>query len=119
MSRESTPFREPGPQEARLLSALVLKATDISLPSDWLAKLRVQNMADDGVGSLRLIQNDGAVLKKAFGRRASEVQFTDADGVTVIASLNVDQNGQLFELDIWKVDFSPLVRIPERFDAVT
>ena len=42
--------------------------------------------------------------------------FTDEDGVKVIASLNVDSDGHLFELDIWKTDFSPLLRIPAEFE---
>jgi hypothetical protein len=29
----------------------------------------------------------------------------------VSVALNVDQRGELFELDLWKVDFSPLKRI--------
>jgi hypothetical protein len=43
----------------------------------------------------------------------AEYIFKDADGVDVIASLNVDQNNELFELDIWKTTFDQLVRIPE------
>jgi hypothetical protein len=31
--------------------------------------------------------------------------------VLVSVALNVDQRGELFELDLWKVDFSPLQRI--------
>jgi hypothetical protein len=31
--------------------------------------------------------------------------------VPVSVALNVDQHGELFELDLWKVDFSPLQRI--------
>jgi len=42
----------------------------------------------------------------------AEYQFTDADGVEVLISLNVDADGRPFELDVWKTDFSPLVRMP-------
>lgn len=42
-----------------------------------------------------------------------ETQFTDIDGVEVIASLNVDVDGVLFELDIWKTNFEKLVKIPD------
>lgn len=48
-----------------------------------------------------------------FGGQVAEYQFTDADGVEVLASLNVDQDGRPFELDMWKTDFSPLIRIPD------
>jgi hypothetical protein len=30
----------------------------------------------------------------------------------VIASLNLDTEGRLFELDAWKTDFNPLVHLP-------
>ncbi|WP_420885213.1 DUF6984 family protein, partial [Candidatus Symbiothrix dinenymphae] len=36
----------------------------------------------------------------------------DEDGVDVIASLNIDDTGDLYELDIWKTDFSPLIKLP-------
>jgi len=44
--------------------------------------------------------------------------FTDNDGVRVIASLNMDSNGNLFEMDIWKTDFSSLINIPDKIDEV-
>jgi hypothetical protein len=75
-------------------------------------------MDDGGMGSLRLA-TDEALQKpgRLVGPRAAEVQFIDADGVPVLASLNLDQNGELMELDIWKTDFSPLIRIPENLPA--
>ena len=48
-----------------------------------------------------------------FGGEVSRLQFRDKDGVLVSASLNVDQNGALFEVDIWKVDFSPVIELSE------
>lgn len=44
----------------------------------------------------------------------AETQFSDADGTPVIASLNVDVYDQLFEIDVWKVDFSALQRWPSQ-----
>jgi hypothetical protein len=32
--------------------------------------------------------------------------------VPVSVALNLDEQGELYELDIWKMDFSPLQRIP-------
>lgn len=40
----------------------------------------------------------------------------DDDGVSVIIELNVDERDKLFELDLWKVDFSPLRRYPNPED---
>ncbi|WP_461625535.1 DUF6984 family protein [Bradyrhizobium sp. 25ACV] len=67
----------------------------------------VEQMNDGGMGSLRFVGSADRRLGKCVG----EVEFDDADGVTVSVALNVDQRGELFELDLWKVDFSPLQRI--------
>ncbi len=48
-----------------------------------------------------------------FGKQISDFQFTDVDGVEVIASLNVDSDGNLLELDIWKTDFGKLIKLPD------
>jgi hypothetical protein len=67
------------------------------------------------MGSLRLATEDVLQWDRPMGRRVSEVQFVDADGVSVIASLNVDREDRLLELDLWKVDFSPTVQVPAAF----
>ena len=35
----------------------------------------------------------------------------DSDGIDVLASLYLDQDHEICEVDIWKADFSPLIRI--------
>lgn len=67
----------------------------------------VEDMNDGGMGSLRFVGSEDRRLGKCIG----EAEFDDADGVPVSVALNVDLHGQLFELDFWKVDFSPLKRI--------
>jgi hypothetical protein len=62
----------------------------------------------EGMGSLRFVGQNG----RKFGSCVAETTFTDADGVLVSAALYLDQFGELFELDLWKVDFSPVQRIP-------
>ena len=47
-----------------------------------------------------------------FGKCVSEYQFNDVDGVIVIASLYVDNENDLFELDIWKTNYEPLKKLP-------
>jgi hypothetical protein len=44
-------------------------------------------------------------------------EFIDADGVPVQVGVNLDQRGQLFELDVWKVDFSPRLKWPSPSDV--
>ena len=100
-------------QEENLLSILV-KRSSVILPTDWKEGLLVRSMNDDGMGSLYLFPK-GEIKEddRSFGESVSEFQFTDQDGIEVIASLNLDNNGDLFELDIWKTDFSKVIRLPE------
>ncbi|VEJ21499.1 DUF6984 family protein [Neisseria animaloris] len=44
----------------------------------------------------------------------SEYQFNDKDDVPVLATLYSYSDGRLYELDIWKVDFSPLLTYPNK-----
>ncbi|MGA2439752.1 MAG: hypothetical protein ABSH08_02230 [Tepidisphaeraceae bacterium] len=100
--------------ELRLLQRLVQQAVGYSLRLDvTLPMLEVREMPDGGMGSLYIVNPEKNPMDRRFGRRIAEAQFDDADGVKVIASLNVDQDNNLFELDIWKVDFRPLIRLPD------
>lgn len=74
----------------------------------------VQDMRDGGMGSLRFSGSE----QLRYGSTLAEAEFTDADGTQVSVSLMLDEAGDLFELDIWKVDFSPLIRIPS-VDQIT
>ena len=78
-----------------------------------LDTLRVKPMDDGGMGSLRF-RSDTPDPK--IGKKVAACQFNDSDGVEVWATLNLDQNGCLFELDVWKVDYSPLGQWPESKD---
>lgn len=75
-----------------------------------LPDLQVEDMSDGGMGSLRFVQADDR--HRRLGKKLVEVEFNDADDVLVSAVINLDDLGRLFELDIWKVDFSPLKRYP-------
>lgn len=69
-------------------------------------------MSDGGMGSLQLFRKGEPPRERHLGRKLSDVQFDDVDGVAVLASLNVDQRGELFELDIWKTNFSATIALP-------
>lgn len=101
------------PQEEKLLGKLIDMADTANFPDSWKERIVVQPMKDSGMGSLLLFPYGMCDNNREFGAQVSEYQFTDVDGVQVIASLNVDASGELFELDIWKTDFSPLIQIPE------
>jgi hypothetical protein len=71
----------------------------------------VQEMSDGGMGSLYFSGPHKDARVRRFGRRIAEIQFDDADGVLVVASLNADQDGDLYELDIWRTDFKPVISL--------
>lgn len=62
-----------------------------------------------GVGSLRFVNEQP---ERRLGEVLGSTQFLDDDGVPVLVSLYLDQYGELYELDCWKTDESPVRRIP-------
>ena len=85
---------------------------------DWLRSLRVEPMNDSGMGSLQLVHEQLGSESSEFGSVLSAAQFLDADGVPVVASLYANKNGVPFELDLWKTNYSALIRIPETFQLL-
>jgi len=77
--------------------------------SEFLGQARVRDMEDGGMGSIRF----EPYSSRRYGKTLAEAQYTDADGVPVSIALNADEDGLLFELDFWKVDFSPLICYPK------
>ena len=111
-------FRSPTVDERRLLVELA-RIAHIDNPEDWLDALKVREMKDGGMGSLELwlaaqsgTRSGGVVISKA------SIQFTDEDGVEVVATLNTSEDGVPIELDVWKTDFSPLKKVPSVFRQV-
>jgi hypothetical protein len=70
---------------------------------------QVEQMDDGGMGSLLFVSYKP---NRKFSDVVADFQFNDADGIPVLASLNIDEDGALFELDMFKADFSPLQRLP-------
>lgn len=110
-------FRKATDGEARLLCFLG-NAAQPKLSLSWMDGLQVEDMSDGGMGSLNLYVRGSSSSDREFKQCLSVCQFNDRDGVPVIASLYAEKNGQPFELDVWKVDFSPLLEIPEKFELV-
>ncbi|MBP0605700.1 MULTISPECIES: DUF6984 family protein [Burkholderia] len=81
--------------------------------NDLLASLGdaiVEEMEDGGMGGLLFYRPDDR--PRRLGKKLVEKEFVDIDGVPVMVAVNLDDHGELYELDIWKVDFSPLKRFP-------
>lgn len=109
-SRNNVSKRSLTADEKRLVQALLDEAGGLDLSPDWVDMIEVEPMGDGGMGSLHFLSSPA----RKMTRQVAELRFRDSDGVSVIASLNVDEAGVPFELDVWKVDFSPLTKIPEQ-----
>jgi len=74
----------------------------------------VTDMPDGQMGGIVFVSDrqEG----RRFGEVLGDAEFFDVDGVKVVISLYLDNFGQLYELDFWKTDFSPLRRYPDPAD---
>ena len=93
-------MRVPTKEETEILEALIQKSgLDLSIDG-----LLVSNINDGEMGSLILgLKHDS----RGFGSCVSELEIKDIDGVPVLYSLYIDKAGRLYELDVFKSDFSP------------
>lgn len=104
--KELRPLRS---REKNLLFAMLGDELQAYLKHSIPENIRVFDLQDGGMGSIRFSSNP----ESKFGRAVAEAEYTDEDGVQVSISVNIDQFGQIYELDFWKVDFSSLKRYPE------
>ena len=76
-----------------------------------LDSAKVFDMNDGGMGSIRFQTKNGE--DRQFGAWIAGADYYDIDDVLVQITINVDQDGRLFEIDSWKMDYSKLIRYPE------
>src|SRR5438067_1339152 len=95
---EMSAWRKLRAEEIGLIAALVRNNPDANMFLDSLPTLLIEDMKDGGMGSLRF--KSEADRARRFGKKIAEAEYTDADGVPVSAAVNLDDHGELFELDI-------------------
>lgn len=102
-------MRQLRKEESDVLNALLRMAASSAKPpvEDDLFAV---DLADGGMGSIRLTGKSDRARKT--GSELVTAHYIDQDQVPVIISINLDQDGKLFEMDFWKVDFSSLKRYP-------
>ena len=71
-----------------------------------LDEILVCEMSDGAMGSIEFVSDKKS---RAFFADIGKLELIDTDGVPVIAVLSIDQYNDFFQLDIWKVDFSPSI----------
>lgn len=103
-------FRPLLPGEILIMRTLLDRAYEPKWRAVDVESLRVSDMNDGGMGSLlfKTTKPD-----RTYGRTLSEGWFKDEDGFPVLVAINLDRDDEIFELDSWKVDFSPRRRLPE------
>ena len=97
-------------EEIQLIQNLLSKNAD--LLNEFRASqssYRVKEQENGGMGSLEFIVDN--MEERKLGKTVAEAEYKDQDGVPVMVSLNLDSQGNFFELDIWKVDFSDVKQI--------
>lgn len=114
MESESTELRELRPEERELIQFLIAGMLPEEQINRSLASACVSDMRDGGMGSIRFERPSGRKMETVL----VEADYYDLDDVLVSISVNLDINGELFELDFWKVDFSPLKKYPECSEVV-
>ena len=66
------------------------------------------DLDDGGMGSIRF----GSDSQRKYGKDLIQVKYFDSDKTLVIITLIEDDKQDLFELEMWKVDFSELKQYP-------
>jgi hypothetical protein len=107
---EMSAWRKLRKEELDLITAMARHSRKSNEVLCSLSERLVEDMKDGGMGSVRFKDSDNR--ERRLGKKIAEAEFRDQDGIPVSAVLNLDDKGQLFELDMWKVDFSALKRYP-------
>lgn len=99
--------RRPTEKELTLISDILKRTANYSPPEHWQDRLLVIPMCDGGMGSLKLCLDGHNQEGRKFKAQIGDLLLKDNDNIDVIVSLNIDDNDQLFELDIWKTNYEP------------
>ena len=92
------------PEEQSLIAhllSLVNEGSRYAIPQE------VQNMGNAGTGSIQLSSRGD------YAANLVEGDYKDADGRDVLITLSTNEYDELYDLDIWKADFSRLAQFPE------
>jgi len=95
--------------EIALINWMINDTEEGRIILNGLEELIVEEMNDGGMGSLRVKGNENRLFSRELGK---QFDGFDIDNVPVFISVFLDTNGDFFELDVFKGDFSPLKRFP-------
>jgi hypothetical protein len=98
--------------EKKLILNMPIASTHDSAIKNRVDGLLLEEMSDGQMGSLYFLSNNKKE-DRYLGTTISEIETMDSDEVPVLISLSCDNFGDVYELDIWKVDFSPVKDLNE------
>ena len=102
------------PLEREVVKRMLAGKSVTTISEVELASALVVDLEDDGMGSIRFLSSSPS--DRHFGKAIAQAEYVDDDGVLVSIVINVDQGNEIYEVDFWKVDFSPLKRYPSGSD---
>ena len=100
-------------EEVDLIEYLAAQA-DYSLCSGWNKVMCAYPITEEKIGPIALLANKNQEYVQHESFDIASCRFIDADKVEVVAYLLVDKDNLMYELDLWKVDNTPIKRIPSK-----
>ena len=97
------------PNELTFIKSMMGRSDNVSIVPARLEDVLVEEMNDGGMGSLLFSSSKGG---RVLGEEVARKVFLDQDGVLAVATISHDNHGELYELDVWKTDFSKLLGFP-------
>ncbi|MFC5272090.1 DUF6984 family protein [Adhaeribacter terreus] len=97
--------------EINLIERLLKDKPEAEKLIPQLRTVMIEELPDGGMGSLRFAGSDAPERK--LGKEIAAQVGHDVDKVPITVSLRLDNFGDLYELDFWKVNFSPIQQLPE------
>lgn len=95
---------------------ILIKLVPELLKDIILERVLVTDMNDGGMGSVIF---DSPKMNRLFGAEVAVGWYFDSDRVPVSVAVNVDKGGELFEIDSYKTDSTPLIRLPQSGSEIT
>ncbi|TYP98802.1 hypothetical protein C7447_102117 [Tenacibaculum adriaticum] len=94
-------IREIREEEKKLIAHIV--KDEIEIPKF------IRELKDGGMGSISFDLNKKSIRYESL----FNAEFIDSDGLLVDIELTIDEQGNLFEFDFFKVDFNKLINYPK------
>ena len=103
-------------EEKDLVRQLVERTQKGNEVLESLHSIKVVDLSDGGMGSVRTGPlND----EKRKAIPIASANYADSDDILISVQINCDESGRLLEIDIWKTDFSPVIRYPSSAYRIT